>query len=68
MKRRVAWAYAWWAGFIVLVYSLIMLSMCTFQEVTNPSLIEVWKYALASSVGYTVGLPLGAAFSETHSK
>jgi len=67
MKKRVSWTYAWWAGFLVLTFSLGMLSICTFIDVKNPSLIEVWKYTLTSSIGYIIGLPIGAAFSEKNS-
>ena len=68
MRRHVAWVYAWWAGLIVLVFSLLMLGICTFSEVKNPGLIEIWKYTLSSSIGYVVGLPIGTAFSKASSK
>ena len=64
MKRYMAWVYSWWAGSFVLVFSLVMLSICTFYEVRNPSLIEIWKYTLFSSIGYVIGLPIGSAFSK----
>jgi len=60
--------YAWWAGFLVLIFSLVMLSLCTFFEVRNPSIIEIWKYALSSSIGYIIGLPIGTAFSRAKTK
>ena len=68
MKRHMAWVYAWWVGLIVLLSSLIMLGICTFFEVKNPSLIEIWKYTLFSSMGYVIGLPIGTAFSKTSKK
>lgn len=68
MKRRVAWIYAWWAGFFVLAFSLIMLGICTLFEVENPSLVEIWKYSLSSSIGYVVGLPIGTTFSKANPK
>jgi uncharacterized protein YybS (DUF2232 family) len=64
MKKQLAWIYAWWAGFMVLVFSLIVLGLCTFFEVKNPSLTEIWKYTLSSSIGYVIGLPIGTAFSK----
>jgi hypothetical protein len=55
--------HAWWAGFFVLSISVIALSICTFVEVKNPNLMEIWKCAFLTSVGYVVGIPLGAACS-----
>jgi len=46
---------AWWAGLFVLVFSMVMLALCTFLEIRNSSLIEIWKYAFFASVGYVVG-------------
>jgi len=68
MKKRSAWVYAWWAGLTVLIFSLLMLGACTFFEVKDPSLVEIWKYTLSSSIGYVVGLPIGTAFSKESSK
>ena len=64
MEKRGVWVYAWWAGLIVLVWSLVILALCTFLEAKNPSLIEIWKYTLSSSIGYVIGLPIGTAFQK----
>jgi hypothetical protein len=43
--------------------SIIMLALCTFFEVRNGELVEVWKYALFTSFSYVAGIPLKAFFS-----
>jgi len=58
MSRR-DFVRAWWAGFFVLTVSMIMLVLCTFLEVRNTSLIEMWKYAFSASIGYVVGAFFG---------
>ena len=51
---------AWLAGFIVLIFSLIMLGLCTFFSVRNPTLVKTWETILFVSLGYVVGIPIGA--------
>lgn len=50
----------WWAGFIVLILSVVMLGICTLFKVANPSVIEIWKALTFISLGYVVGEPIGA--------
>lgn len=51
---------AWLAGFIVLIFSLILLGLCTFFSVRNLTLVKTWETILFVSLGYVVGIPIGA--------
>lgn len=69
MTSSTYWIHAWWAGFLVLMISVLMLGLCTFFEVKNPELIEIWKYVFLTSLGYVVGIPVGAkSISKTDSR
>jgi len=56
---------AWWAGFFVLAFSMVMLALCTFLEVRNPTIIEIWKSTFFASIGYVVGHSLGIFGNES---
>lgn len=48
----------------MLMISVIVLVSCTFFEVRNQELVEIWKYMLFTSLGYVVGVPMGVTASE----
>ena len=64
MNSETDWTRPWWAGFLVLMISVMMLALCTFFEVKNRELIEIWKYVLFTSLGYVVGVPIGMTASK----
>jgi hypothetical protein len=49
---------SWWAGFTVLMTSLLLLSLCTFFRVENEQLVEIWKDTFFASLGYILGTPI----------
>ena len=48
---------AWWAGFMVLLVSLVMMVVCTVFDLD----MCPWKDILHISLGYVVGIPIGAS-------
>jgi lipopolysaccharide export LptBFGC system permease protein LptF len=57
LNNKTYLARAWWAGFLVLMISIVMLSLCTFFRVENRELVEIWKCILFASLGYVIGIP-----------
>jgi len=50
-------AWSWWAGFLVLIIAVVLLSLCTFFKVENKELVEIWKSIVFASLGYVLGIP-----------
>jgi hypothetical protein len=47
----------WWAGFMVLMSSIVLLSLCTFLKVENKELVGIWENIFFASLGYVLGIP-----------